>query len=77
MNFFSTFFDWLLFIPGPRPLSIYSNDDQGSVYQNCKFHDPWDRGHISHKVKMLDFHLKNLFCAAVLMDQTMMIKEWY
>ena len=23
---------------------IYSNDDQGRVYQNYKFHDPWDRG---------------------------------
>ena len=21
-----------------------SNDDEGGVYQNCKFHDPWDRG---------------------------------
>ena len=23
---------------------VYSNDDQGRVYQNCKFHDPWCRG---------------------------------
>ena len=23
---------------------VYSNDDQGRVYQNCKFHDPWGRG---------------------------------
>ena len=33
---------------------VYRNDDQGRVYQNCKFHDPqgWGsdvrRGHISH-----------------------------
>ena len=23
---------------------VYSNDDQGKVYQNCKFHDPRVRG---------------------------------
>ena len=23
---------------------VYSNDDQGKVYQNCKFHDPRGRG---------------------------------
>ena len=23
---------------------VYSNDDQGRVYQNCKFHDPRCRG---------------------------------
>ena len=23
---------------------VCSNDDQGSVYQNCKFHDPRSRG---------------------------------
>ena len=23
---------------------VCSNDDQGRVYQNCKFHDPWGRG---------------------------------
>ena len=23
---------------------IYSNDDQGRVFQNCKFHDPGGRG---------------------------------
>ena len=23
---------------------VCSNDDQGIVYQNCKFHDPWGRG---------------------------------
>ena len=23
LNFFPTFFDWLLFIPGPRPLTSY------------------------------------------------------
>ena len=28
---------------GSEKLS-YSNDDQGRVYQNCKFHDPWGRG---------------------------------
>ena len=33
---------------------VYRNDDQGRVYQNCKFHDPqgWGsdvrHGHISH-----------------------------
>ena len=37
---------------------VYSNDDQGRVYQNCKFHDPGEGvlklgcGHISHFVKM-------------------------
>ena len=24
--------------------TIYRNDDQRRVYQNCKFHDPQDRG---------------------------------
>ena len=23
---------------------VCSNDDRGRVYQNFKFHDPWDRG---------------------------------
>ena len=23
---------------------VCSNDDQGGVYQNCKFHYPWDKG---------------------------------
>ena len=23
---------------------IYNNDDQGRIYQNCKFHDPWGKG---------------------------------
>ena len=23
---------------------VYSNDDQGKIYQNYKFHDSWSRG---------------------------------
>ena len=23
---------------------VYSNDDQGRVYQNCNYHEPGDRG---------------------------------
>ena len=35
----------------------YSNGDQGRVYQNCKFHDLWDRGPcartwLCHKMKI-------------------------
>ena len=39
--------------------SVYSNNDQGSVYQNCKFYDPRGRGsclrcgHVNHIVKLL------------------------
>ena len=43
---------------GSDKLSKYCNDNQGRVYPNCKFHDPWgspgagilmlERGHIRH-----------------------------
>ena len=26
---------------------VYSNDDEGRFYQNCKFYYPWDRGSCS------------------------------
>ena len=26
---------------------VYRHDDQGRVYQNYKFHDPWDRGSLA------------------------------
>ena len=35
------FFKNLLFYPGAWfRQTVYSNDDQGRVYQNCNFHDP-------------------------------------
>ena len=36
-----------IFFSTPRHRSykpLCSTDDQGKVYQNCKFHDPWGRG---------------------------------
>ena len=35
-----------IFFSTPRHCSnkVYSNDDTGSVFQNCKFHDPRGRG---------------------------------
>ena len=35
----------LLLLPGiDQTNQVCSNDDQGRVYQNCKFHDPRGRG---------------------------------
>ena len=65
--------------------TVYSNDDQGRVYQNCNFHDPragvlvLNLGQISHIVKIHYFFKNLLLYSQAYIKQTrykvMMTKE--
>ena len=52
---------------------VHSNDDQGKIYQNYKFHDPWGRGSYAGTWPYKTYNENELFLkksSSLVLDQT-------